>query len=188
MGFTILRDRTRRALTINMAGPIEAAAREHIPEYVAGATRKEMGLPTGKKAQQLADSMRTPELSARKQLTRGQKETRTIAGKTRWYEKVTPSVTLGNHRLACVLSHPPPEALLIAKYVLADAYDARHDGITFGGGGISSEPRLGGSMSADFAMADGARKALECTADSTWDGLNVYALLLTLYGVASHTC
>ena len=34
-------------------------------------------------------------------------------------------------------------------------------------------------MYADFKMADGAAQTLECTADSTWDGHNVYGILLT---------
>ena len=53
LGLTILRDRARRALTINMAAPIEAAAREHIPEYVSGATLKSMGIPEGGKLRKI---------------------------------------------------------------------------------------------------------------------------------------
>merc|ERR1712185_641894 len=37
---------------------------------------------------------------------------------------------------------------------------------------------------AEFDMGQGAPNELEATADSTWDGNNVYALLLTLYGGA----
>ena len=37
---------------------------------------------------------------------------------------------------------------------------------------------------AEFRMADGAPAEMEATADATWDGKNVYAILLTLNGGA----
>ena len=67
-------------------------------------------------------------------------------------------------------------------------HDLRDVGITYGGGGLCAVPRLAGGISAAFEMEDGAPAELEATADSTWSGDNVYALLLTLYGGAvAHT-
>ena len=96
-----------------------------------------------------------------------------------WYDKVSPAATHALHAVSCVVSRPPPEALLAAKAVLACQYDTRHTGITYGGGGFSSSPRLEGGLSAHFEMQDGARAGLEAIADSTWAGDNVYAILLT---------
>ena len=93
------------------------------------------------------------------------------------------------HCVSKVASRPPPEALLVAKAALAAAYDNRERGITYGGGGLHNGSRLSANIFADFRMTDGPSKELECTADATWDGDNVYAILLTLNGGAVlHVC
>ena len=75
------------------------------------------------------------------------------------------------------------------KAALAAAYDNRERGITYGGGGLHNGSRLSANIFADFRMTDGPSKELECTADATWDGDNVYAILLTLNGGAVlHVC
>ena len=183
VGFTILRDRFRRAMTISMAAPIEAAAREHIPDYVNGASLKSLGIPEGKKLRDLIDSLTILPCDASKpRLTPNQRLVAQIIGKCRWYDKVSPATTHALHALSCVVSRPPPEALLAAKALLACQYDLRHTGITFGGGGLSAESRLRGGIYADFKMQDGARTGLEAVADSTWAGDNVYAILLMYHG------
>ena len=186
VGITVLRDRKRRALTINMAAMIEAAAREHIPEYVAGASLSSMGIPEGAKLRKMVDDLRlVPATSGSPKLTSTQRLTATIVGKCRWYDKVSPSTTRALHGVSCVVGRPPPEALLAAKAILAAQYDVRHVGITFGGGGLCTAPRtLAGNIYANFNMADGAPAPLEATADSTWDGNNVYSVLLTFNGGA----
>ena len=74
---------------------------------------------------------------------------------------------------------------MVARSALCDAYDMRDVGITYGaGGGLCARPRLTGDISAAFEMTDGAPEQLEATADSTWSGDNVYALMLTLHGGA----
>ena len=183
VGFTILRDRSRRAMTISMAAPIEAAAREHIPEYVAGASLKSLNIPEGKKLRDMIGSLAImPADASKPRLTPQQRLTAAIIGKCRWYDKVSPATTHALHAVSCVVSRPPPEALLAAKAILACQYDLRHTGITFGGGGLSADSRLKGGIYADFKMSDGARAGLEAVADSTWAGDNVYALLLMYCG------
>ena len=170
-----------------MAAPIEAAAREHIPEYVAGKTLKEMSLPEGQKLRNMCDNLRLLPLDpAHPKLNASQRLTQTILGKVRWYDKVCPATARALHALSCVASRPPPEALIVAKAVLACQYDLRNVGITYGGGGLSSHARLTGSLYAEFVMSDGASTELEATADSTWCGTqdDVYALLITYYGAA----
>ena len=192
VGYSIFRDRTRRALTINMAAPIASAAKEHIPEYVEGKSLKEMGIPEGAKLRKLAESLELEPAIANggsAKRTPLQRLLQSIVGKIRWYEKCDPELTKMLHCVSSVATRPPPEALLVAKALLASAYDNRHRGITYGGGGLCHGARLTASMYADFRMADGAAAALECTADSTWAGRNVYAILLTLNGGAiAHTC
>ena len=85
VGYTVLRDRPRHALTINMAAPIEAAVREHIPEYVDGATLKSLGIPEGKKMRDLVDALRLlPPDAASPRLSPHQRLTASIIGKCRW--------------------------------------------------------------------------------------------------------
>ena len=88
------------------------------------------------------------------------------------------------HRLSCVASHPTADAAVVARALLCDAYDRRHVGITYGGGGLCGAPRLQGNIMAEFKMTDGAPSELEATADSTWSGDNAYAVLLTYGGGA----
>ena len=66
-----------------------------------------LGIPEGKKLQQMAEAMEiVPESERGAKLSPHQRITRSIAGKTKWYEKVTPALTHANHCLACVrLSH-----------------------------------------------------------------------------------
>ena len=120
-----------------------------MPEYVAGATRAEMGLPTGKRLQQMADGLRLPPAAERPAALRPkQRVVRTMLGKLRWYEKVTPALTHSVHRLSCVAACPPPEADAVARCALCDAFDLRDVGITYGGGGLCAEPRLTGDVAA----------------------------------------
>ena len=187
VGYTILRDRERRALTVTMASPIAAAAKEHIPEYVDGKTLKEMGIPEGAKLRQMAEALTLEpavEQGGKAKRTPIQRTLQTIVGKLRWYEKCDPELTKTLHCVSSVATRPPPEALLVAKALLASAYDHRQRGITYGGGGLCQGARLNASMYADFRMSDGATPELECTADSTWGGNNVYAILMTLNGGA----
>ena len=80
------------------------------------------------------------------------------------------------------MSNPPPGALAGACAALADAYEHRHDGLTHGGGGLSSEPRLTSHMIGNIQMAKVAPAELACTADATWDTLSLYSILLTYMG------
>ena len=191
VGYTILRDRERRALTINMAEKIEATAKEHIPEYLEHGSLKKMGIPEGAKLRKMAEDMTLEPMGedGKAARTPHSRIVQSIAGKVRWYEKCDPELTKGLHCLSCVATRAPPEAVLLAKAMLALAYDNRRRGITYGGGGLHLGARLNASLYASFRMSDGPTKDLECTADATWDGDNVYSVLITLNGGAIvHIC
>ena len=190
VGYSIKRNRRLDALTIDMAAPVEAAAREFIPIYVETGDCAEAGLPHGAKLRKmLADLTMAKADPSNPKLTPSQRRVGTIVGKLRWYEKCCPALTQPLHQLSCVTQRPPPEALPCAEALLALAYDLRFAGITFGGHGLHSRPRLEGHLSAAFNMRDGAHERLEATADATWDGDNVYSILLTYRGASvAHCC
>jgi hypothetical protein len=64
------------------------------------------------------------------------------------------------------------------------AFQERHRGITFGGGGLRADIRIGGAMHASFKMDEGAPLASFCVADSTWEILSVYGVVVTIFGAA----
>ena len=125
---------------------------------------------------------------AAQKLTRAQKRVQQIIGDLKYIEKgVMPGISLPVHRLSCIMSAPPESATEVAESVLAFAYAHRNEGITFGGGGISSVQRLTTSLSTDIALGtDKAPRELEVFGDATWDLHSVYGLVLTYYGGAVH--
>jgi hypothetical protein len=176
--------------SINLSMPlkIEDAVRRHIPELLNGKTPKQIGLLSGDALRRVADGMTLPAKDQRPaRLNADQKTVQSIDGDLQFISKVTPAITLPLHRLACVASCPPPEALLVAKSVLAIAYKHRNVGITYGGGGMADVPRLTGTLYADgFDMDDGAPRSLEATADAAFGEHCVYGLLLTYMGASVH--
>ena len=84
-----------------------------------------------------------------------------------------PEISLPLHRLSCVMSAPPKEALEVAKGVLYGAYLKRFEGITYGG--------LEDGNDAEHVGIEGhAPDGLAASADATWnDGRNLYGLIVT---------
>jgi len=124
------------------------------------------------------------ERRASKQQAGHQSATRAIIGSLGFIDKVMPRLTKPLHNLRCVQTQPSRLAYDCARAILADAYDHRKDGITYGGNGLSAVPRLEGGISAAFKMDDGAPAAMEATADATWSDKSVFGILLTMFGGA----
>ena len=99
-----------------MPSKVEAAVKDYLPGLLEG---KATGLPAGKRLTDLADQMELAPREAGARLTAEQTETQQIIGALKFIEKVMPKITLGLHRLSCVMSSPPPEANVVAKAALA---------------------------------------------------------------------
>lgn len=87
------------------------------------------------------------------------------------------------------MSAPPEEAYCVARSALYIAWQHRSTGITYGGGGLTSAPRLTSHMHGNIYMDDGAPEEMEASADATWsDKMSIYAILLTYMGATvAHT-
>ena len=183
--------RTADALTISMPQKAIEAATEHVPELTTSdltsgadehALLAALGIPSGKKMQNLADSMQMSDPRPAK-LSHRQTNTQRLIGSLKFMEKVHPELSLILHRLACVMACPPPEAYDVARYALVSIWRRRFTGITYGGPSLAA-PRLGGDMRATIDLAEPAPMQLEASADATWSDRNVYGMLFTYHGGA----
>jgi hypothetical protein len=177
VGYRVSRDRQRRALTLSMPQKVVEATREHLPELISAG--KAPALPSGRKLQKMADELKLAGRAAGTKMSKSQVKTQRIIGSLKFIEKVMPKLSLPLHRLSCVMSDPPPEALTVATATLALAYADRHRGITYGGDGPASEGRFSGRLAANVRLDEPAGPDLECSADATWCERNLYGLLLT---------
>lgn len=184
VGYKIQRDRLARTLTISMPQKIVEAARAHAPALIEGAA---LDAPKGKKLVDLADGMQLAPREPGQTLSKRQTTTQQLIGSLKFIEKIMPRLSLPLHRLSCVMSSPPPEALDVALGVLAAAYKTRDTGITFGGAAHSPDgARLQGQLSSNL-LDEPAPGALEASADATWGDRIVYGLLVTYgHGAVAH--
>ena len=172
--FKITYDRERGCLTLTMDQKTMEAVYEYLPGLPKG-VRPSDGLKKGQTLERLADDLRLPPIDERRaKLDASQRRVQQIIGSVKFLEKVRVDLSLAMHRLSCVMTYPPKEAVLVAELVLERAYDGRHNGITFGGA-ANVEP--------GFNIRAGAPLLLQGVADATW-GLttDLYGVLLTMNG------
>ena len=178
-GYKVARDRKARTLTLSMPQKIIEAAREHLPQMFEGGEKA--NVLKGGKLMNVADGLKLASVGSRhKWLNADQKATQSIIGSLKFIERVMPEITLPLHRLSCVMSAPPPEALEVAKGVLHYAYVNKDNGITYGGASDDGDEHVG--------IEGRAPSALSASADATWgDGRNLYGLMLTYnHGTVVH--
>ena len=118
------------------------AAREHLPALLQPG--KKPKLLKGAEFRTTIDSMKLVEPRPAK-LDSVQVNTQRLIGSLKCIALLHPRFSLALHRLSCVMSAPPHVAYEVAKAVLAEAYAERDIGITYGGSGHASSPRLGGA-------------------------------------------
>ena len=162
-----------------MPQKIIEAAREHLPQMFEGGEKA--NVLKGGKLMNVADGLKLASVGSRhKWLNADQKATQSIIGSLKFIERVMPEITLPLHRLSCVMSAPPPEALEVAKGVLHYAYVNKDNGITYGGASDDGDEHVG--------IEGRAPSALSASADATWgDGRNLYGLMLTYnHGTVVH--
>ena len=166
-----------------MQQKINEAVLEFMPELRDSAAASPS--PSGKKLQNLADSLEMPPIEKRKsKLTTEQVRTQKLIGSLKFIEKLHPRITLVLHRLSCIMCCPPPEAWTVACAALRDVYEERDIGITYGGTAHATSPRLGGRLDANIPMDEPAVAELEAHGDATWGDRIVYGILLTFAGGA----
>ena len=193
-GYTFVRDRGRRALTIYMNGYLDASVARHIPDMLTSARgRPSASLPKGVTIRDLLAQLRLPPAAERdSKLDADQKMFQTILGELAFPQPVLVRCALGINMCLTVMCYPPrgpllPEhpittALFLAKLVLEAAYDARFDGITAGGfGPTDEEARLRADMHAELDMSEPPPLHPEIFGDATWGAAphDRYALAVT---------
>ena len=181
VGYRLQRDREAGTINLSLEQKIVEAAREHMPELLEGGRPKD--LPIGGRLHAMADAMQLAERTGDR-LCPKQVRTQKLIGSLKFIERVHPRATLILHRLSCVMSAPPPEAYQVACAALLALWDERDVGITFGGAGMTTTPRLEGSLKAHIDLGEPAPGALEAHADATWGDRNLYGLILTYAGAA----
>ena len=110
-----------------------------------------------------------------------------VVGSLKFVERLHPRLSLLLHRLSCVMSSPPDEALDLAFLALRMAYAERNVGITYGGAEKSGQP-AGSTMHVKIKgcveLTEQASEELQGHADATWGDRNMYGLVI-LYANAA---
>lgn len=188
IGYKIDRDRERRALTLSMPQKIEDAVQKYLPDSVNPKASRPLPCVHAdlKAIEAFADNLRLePSAKGPQKLSKQAKRNQRAIGDMKFFEKVMPAISLPVHRLSCIMSNPDGDsATKVVDHILMYAYAHRHEGITFGGGGLGSAARLEASLTADVDLNSPAPKELEVYADATWSLFNIYGLLVTYYGAA----
>jgi hypothetical protein len=167
-------------VTLTMDQHIVQLARDYVPELLDVDAPLPADILSGIKLQAAADALCKPEIMPKKMCTAG-KETQQIAGATSYIVAgVQPRFSLFQHRLACVASMAKqPEALTVARSLIAALYARRKEGITYGGQ-LAERVMLQGGLFANMDLEATAPEQPEVHADV--DGRSVYALVLTHNG------
>ena len=114
---------------------------------------------TGTALETALDALKLPEGPASK-LDKNQKLTQQITGDLKYFERGTmPAISRHVHRLSCVMSNPPPEALQAAVSTLALAYKLRESCLTYGGDRVKRTAPVDGHI--EMSLDDGAPSELE---------------------------
>ena len=174
-----------------MPATIEAMVREFWPHLMHGAPDS---LLKGKRLEQAANALVLPAQRPAK-LSRVQRSIQRKTGALKWVEKIMPSLCLGVHRLSCVMSCPPDEAVAVAEALAWRAWQARHDCITYGGDTAADLSKVEICIKGPGSLDDGAPTGLLAAADATWTGLpagygppDVMGLIVTWNRAAIYCC
>ena len=171
-------------VTLTMEQHIVQLARDYVPELLDVDAPLPADILSGIKLQAAADALCKPEIAPKKMCTAG-KETQQIAGATSYIVAgVQLRFSLFQHRIACVASMAKqPEALTVARSLIAALYARRKEGITYGGQ-LAERVMLQGGLFANMDLDATAPEQPEVHADANVDGRSVYALVLTHNGGA----
>ena len=179
-------------LSLSMAEKIHAGTLDVAPQLVRG----EAPPLAGKKLVKALHELKPLPVDDRKpKLTKQDRLVGSINGKVQWYKQILPGLSWMQHRLACVIAAPPPEAFDVAVSVLALAYAQREKRVTYTRGLKSSESLLKGAMSATIDPTSSACSDTVTIADTSWGvdiegpftSGDVYGLTMTRTGAHVYT-
>ena len=127
---------------------IEQKFKMECPELVPASARAKFKLvyTKGGKLQKLADALAMVPLHPSGKVTAVTKTVQTLSGNMRYFTRVSAGeLNVIAHRVSCMQSSAPPEAIIVAKAGMILAYETRHRGITYSkhdvaasGGGLSA--------------------------------------------------
>jgi len=178
-------DRARGLVTLRFAAKIASSVEEYAGAISRPAERLKMALKAGSTLDKALSELKLPPKHERStKSTSRQKLMRSIVGVLRWIEQDNPSLSKRVHCLSRVIACPPPEATDLALAVLAEAFDARDDGLTLGAVG-KGQDGLSAMISTNLDMREGgAPEELAGIADATWGDDPLYALIVTAFGAS----
>ena len=183
-GLKIARNRSMNALTLSLPQKVREALTQLDPQSELRDSSRASAPVTQGQMRALADALQSQPLADGAKLTPAQKRVQMAVGHFKYIERVMPAISLPVHRLASVMISAPPEATTVVNTILRYLSQHIDDGLTYGGGGLSSEPRLKGGLYADFELEKGAPRQLEGTADATYGSFELMGNMLTFCGAA----
>ena len=184
MGYGLAWSRDNSVCTLHMTSHIEQLAAKWIPDFLDGGKAED--IVSGNKLCHMADRMAMVDPRPHV-LGKQQKQVQQMGGGIKYIETaVSPRVSRLMHKISCVSAASPPDAHAVCRSVIAILYSNKHEGITFGGGGLSPRVLLQGGMYANLVLADGAPPALEGMADASTAENATYAIAITYNGGLVH--
>ena len=198
-GVRISRDDKWMTLTITMTDHIVKSVSVWLPSLVDDGCLPP-DVPVGAALRRGLDSLYLMQGDGK--LEKYQKDFQSITGDLRWMLRCLIQLTRKVHMMSCVAARCSPGGRSVALGVLAEAYEHRHSGITWGGSpdneaieGVltgSVDPRLNQAIEkVDGAarLRDGAPVLPEGTSDATWSlgvegGDDVFCLCITNNGAS----
>jgi hypothetical protein len=198
-GMKIERSADFMTLTLSMPEHIEAVTLVWLPELVKE-NKLRPDVPTGKKLRNALDALVLQ--TGVGPLNKEQRDFQSVVGNLRWFVRRVTRILKPCHHLSRVAARAPPDAMLSALGVLAEAFEYRREGQTYGGDCV--EPVIMGALKGsvdvvrkrsiakvdgDALLASGAGKILGGGSDTSWnagaDGQkDLLALALTLNGAS----
>ena len=177
-GYKLTHSEGGDACKMSMPELIEQKVRDHLPEVLVPGALGPFIKERAKAAKQHFDKLQMPAERPAK-LSKDSKKAQQIIGDIRYMLKAMAGrLNVPAHRLSCVMSSPPPEALPCAEYALAIAYRHRHDGITYSYG--AKQVRIEFDMGTGFPSTE----AFLMATDATWGDRNLIGILGMMNGGA----
>ena len=124
----------RDVATISMPELIEQKFKQECPELVSVAARAAFKLEhvKGGKLHALADALELAPRNPSGKVSEHTKKTQTLTGNLRYFLRTNAGdLNVVVHRLSCVQSCAPAEAVIVGKAAMIHAYETRFRGITY---------------------------------------------------------
>ena len=189
-GYKIERSAGRDVATISMPELIEQKFKQECPELVSVAARAAFKLEhvKGGKLHALADALELAPRNPSGKVSEHTKKTQTLTGNLRYFLRTNAGdLNVVVHRLSCVQSCAPAEAVIVGKAAMIHAYETRFRGITYSKHSVSPE---GGALQVHTAIGEPTASApvtdfprepgIHAVADASWGDRNIMGCLIMM--------